>query len=68
LSTVDTRIPKISEIANDVVGALEVSRADRHAMADIDPLAYQLFVEENYFYNRRADGNLARASAAPVDW
>jgi len=49
------------EIAGDVAESLEVSLAESEALSDIDPRAYELFLEGRYFYLRRADGDSRRA-------
>jgi TolB-like protein len=49
------------KVASAVADSLEVSLADFDAMSDVDPRAYELFLEGRYFYLRRADGDLERA-------
>jgi TolB-like protein/DNA-binding winged helix-turn-helix (wHTH) protein/tetratricopeptide (TPR) repeat protein len=49
------------EIAAAVADSLEVSLADSDGILDVDPRAYELFLEGRYFYHRGADGDLGRA-------
>lgn len=49
------------EIAGAVARALQVRLTDAGSRTDIDPLAYELFLEARYLYRRRADGDLAKA-------
>jgi TolB-like protein/DNA-binding winged helix-turn-helix (wHTH) protein/Flp pilus assembly protein TadD len=57
----DDLIEVQKEISGSVAQALKTTLGDPPASADVDPRAYPLFLEAQFFYGRRAAGDKERA-------
>ena len=56
-----------SEIARAVSDQLHVRLADSGDRQPVDPVAYQRYMEARFLFNRRFDGDLARAEALYIE-